>query len=83
MPMSPEVEQLFKAALALPEDERLELVEELLASQDAPGEIPFDPAWMGEVQRRSAEIDAGTAQPSPWSVVRERVRQRLAGRADG
>ena len=81
--MSPVTEQLLQAALALPEEERLELVEALLASQDSPGELPFDPAWLSEVQRRSAEIEAGTVQLTPWVVVRERVRQRLEGRSSG
>ena len=77
--MSPVTEQLLQAALALPEDERLELAEALLASQGSSSELPFDPAWLGEIQRRSAEIEAGTVQPTPWPVVRERVRQRLEG----
>jgi putative addiction module component (TIGR02574 family) len=77
--MSPATEQLLQAALALPEEERLELVDALLVSQRSEGELPFDPAWLGEIQRRSAEIEAGTVQLTPWSVVRERVRRRLEG----
>ena len=83
MLMSPVAEQLLQAALALPEDERLELVEALLATQDSPGELPFDPAWLGELQRRSAEFEAGTVQLTPWPVVRERVRKRLEGGTSG
>jgi putative addiction module component (TIGR02574 family) len=81
MPMRPATEQLLQAALALPEEERLELAEALLASHehDPSSGLPFDPAWLGEIQRRSAEIEAGTVQSTPWPVVRERVRQRLAG----
>lgn len=81
--MSPVVEQLFQAALALPAEERLELVEALLASQDSPGEMPFHPEWLSEVQRRSAEVESGTVQFTPWPVVRERVRRRMEGRSDG
>jgi putative addiction module component (TIGR02574 family) len=83
MLMSPATEQLLQAALALPEDERLELVEALLASHDPSSGLPFDPSWLGEIQRRSAEIEAGTVQLTPWPVVRERVRQRLEGRSSG
>jgi putative addiction module component (TIGR02574 family) len=83
MPMSPAAEQLLQTALALPEEERLELAEALLASQDQSSGLPFDPAWLSEIQRRSAEIEAGTVPLTPWSVVRERVRQRLKGRSGG
>jgi putative addiction module component (TIGR02574 family) len=81
--MSPVTEQLLQAALALPEDERLELVEALLASQDRSGELPFDPAWLSEIRRRSAEVESGTVPLTPWPVVRERVRQRLEGQSSG
>ena len=81
--MSPGTEQLFQAVLALPEDERSELIEALLASQDQPDELPFDPEWLAEIQRRSAEMDSGSVQLTPWSIVRERVRQRLEGPSSG
>ena len=79
--MGPATERLLQDALALPEKERLELTEALLAAQEESSELPFDPSWLAEIQRRSAEVDAGTAQMTPWPVVRERVRQRLEGRA--
>jgi putative addiction module component (TIGR02574 family) len=81
--MSPATEQLLRAALTLSEEERFELVEALLASQVQSGELPFDRSWLSEIQRRSAEIDAGTVQSTPWPVVRDRVRQRLEGRSGG
>ncbi|MFI5458289.1 MAG: addiction module protein [Isosphaerales bacterium] len=81
--MSPATEQLLQAALALPEGERLELAEALLASHDESTELPFDPAWLSEIQRRSAEIEAGAVELTPWPVVRERVRQRLERRSSG
>lgn len=81
--MGPAAEQLLQAALALPEEERLELVEALLASHAPPDDLPFDPAWLGEVRRRSAEVEAGTVPFESWQVVRDRVRRRLEGRARG
>jgi putative addiction module component (TIGR02574 family) len=81
--MSPLTEQLLQAALALSEEERLELVKALLSSQGSSDEPPFDPAWLVEIQRRSAEIDSGTVQLTPWTVVRDRIRQRLEGRSNG
>lgn len=81
--MSPATEQLLQTALALPEEERSELVEALLAECDRSLARPFDDAWLAEVQRRSAQIDAGTATLTPWPEVKRRVRERLEGRADG
>ncbi|MEO6807553.1 MAG: addiction module protein [Isosphaeraceae bacterium] len=75
--MSPATEQLLQAALALPEDERLELAEALLDARSPSSGLPFDPAWLTEIQRRSAEFEAGTVSLTPWSVVKERGRRRL------
>ena len=81
--MSPATEQLLQTALALPQEERTELVEALLAECDKDLARPFDAAWLPEIQRRSAEIDAGTAVLTPWPEVKRRARQRLEGRSDG
>ena len=79
--MSPATEQVLQAALTLPEEERLDLVDALLASQGLSSELSFDPAVLDEIKRRSAEVDAGTIQTTPWTIVRERVRKRLEGRS--
>ena len=78
--MSPATEQLLQAALTLPEEERLDLVDGLLAAQGHSSELPFDPAVLNEINRRSAEIESGSVQTTSWTVVRERVRRRLEGR---
>ena len=79
--MSPATEQLLNAVLTLPEEERIELVEALLASEDTPGELPFDSKWLGEFQTRSAEVEAGTVELIPWPLVREQARHRLVDRS--
>lgn len=81
--VSPATEQLLQSVLALPEDERFQLVEALLAECDQILARPFDDAWLAEIQRRSAQIDAGTATLTPWPEVKRRVRQRLEGGTDG
>jgi putative addiction module component (TIGR02574 family) len=81
--MNPATEDILRAALALPEDERTELVDALLAEQAHSGDLPFDPSWLTEIRRRSAELDAGNVQPTPWPEVRERVRRRVEGRSSG
>lgn len=81
--MSPSTEQLLQSALALPEVERLELAEALLAACDEGLSRPFNAAWLAEAQRRSAQIDAGTAALTPWSQVKRRVREELEGNGRG
>jgi putative addiction module component (TIGR02574 family) len=81
--MSDVTEQLLQSVLALPQDERLQFVEALVAECDRDLARPFDEAWLVEIQRRSAEIDAGQAILSPWPEVKQRVRQRLEERRNG
>jgi hypothetical protein len=79
--MSPAAQQLLQAASTLPERERLDLADALLASRDYASELPFDPELFLDINRRSAEIDSGTVETAPWPIVRERVRRRLEGRS--
>ncbi|HVS36177.1 MAG TPA: addiction module protein [Gemmataceae bacterium] len=72
--MSPSAEQVLQSALSLPPAERVELIEALIAAQDEADPQPLDDAWMAEIQRRSAEFDAGKVTPIPWSEVRDRAR---------
>ena len=81
--MTPATEHVLQSALALPEEERIQLVEALLAKCDESLARPFDAAWLAEVQKRSAQIDSGTATLTPWSEVKRRVRERLEGRTEG
>jgi putative addiction module component (TIGR02574 family) len=73
--MSPGAENVLQAALALPEEERLEIIDALLAALDQESTPPISEAWMAEVRRRSAEFDAGGVTPIPWSEVKKRARQ--------
>ena len=66
--MSPTTEQLLTSALTLPESERLELAEALLAASEPPAPEPTGDAWLAELHRRSAQIDAGAAVLIPERV---------------
>lgn len=81
--MSPTAEQLLQSALALPAEDRVELAEALLAETDEPTGLPFNEAWLAEVQRRSAKIDAGTDVGTPWAEVKQRVRERIDEKSRG
>ena len=78
--MSQGVQQLLQAALALSDEEQLQLVAALVAAVDERGLRPFDDSWLEEIRRRSAEYDAGGVQPSPWAEVKERARRGSPGR---
>jgi putative addiction module component (TIGR02574 family) len=74
--MKQAVEQVLQAALKLPDEDQLQLLSALTAAAEERGLRPFDDSWLEEVRRRSAEYDAGSVQPIPWSEVKERARQR-------
>jgi putative addiction module component (TIGR02574 family) len=75
--MSQGVEKILQAAMALPDQEQLQLVAALLAAVDERGLRPFDDSWLAEIQRRSAEFDAGGIKPIPWSEVKERTHREV------
>jgi putative addiction module component (TIGR02574 family) len=78
--MSQGVQELLQAALALSDEEQLQLVAALVAAVDERGLRPFDDSWLEEIRRRSAEFDAGSVRPIPWAEVKERARQGTPGR---
>lgn len=78
--MNPTTEQVLQEALALPEAERLELTEALIAAESREKSLPFDPSWLAEIERRSAEVDAGLMSTTSWAETRQRVLQRLRER---
>lgn len=62
-------------SLARPEQERL--LRALLEELDGPSDPDADRAWLDEVQRRSADFDAGLVRAALAEEVFERVRARL------
>jgi putative addiction module component (TIGR02574 family) len=77
--MTQTVQQILQSALALPDEEQLQLLAALHAAVDERGLRPFDDTWLAEIQRRSAEFDAGAVKPIPWSEVKEQVRREVTG----
>jgi putative addiction module component (TIGR02574 family) len=61
--------------LARPEQERL--LRALLEELDGPIDPDADRVWLDEVQRRSADFDAGLVKPIRSEEVFDRVRARL------
>jgi putative addiction module component (TIGR02574 family) len=77
--MSTTTEQLLHAALALPEDDRLQLVEALIVSLEPDDRPPFDDSWREVIQRRSAEVQSGQVSPIPWADVQRQGGEKTGG----
>lgn len=74
-PMTAPRDKVFQAALDLDEEDRAELAKLLIDSLDPTTDEDAEEAWLREIDRRKAEIDAGTVQTIPWDVVRARLRR--------
>jgi putative addiction module component (TIGR02574 family) len=72
--MAPASEQLLEATLALPVEDRLEIVEALLASLQPEDRPPFDESWREVIRRRSADLQSGQVTPVPWAEVERQAR---------
>ena len=72
---------IVKAAVKLPEKERVQVLEELLVSLELPAEKDVDTAWAAEIERRSHEMRAGRIRPIPWKEVRAKARRRIRAKA--
>jgi putative addiction module component (TIGR02574 family) len=78
--MNPTTERVLGAALALPDSERLELVEALIVSlQSSEDEPPLDDAWREVIAQRASEIEVGSVELTPWSEVKRRARNAPGG----
>jgi putative addiction module component (TIGR02574 family) len=78
--MTPKTQELLESARELPSVAQVELIEALIAGLDEVAPEPLDEATLAEIQRRSAEYDAGQVQPIPWSKVRARPRRQESSR---
>ena len=72
------VEQITDKALLLPSEQRLALVEMLLASLNVPTQAEVDKAWAEEAERRVRDVDDGKVTPLSGEKVFRDLRRRLA-----
>lgn len=75
--MNTDVEQLFQAALHLPEVQRVELAEMLYESLDVVPDSDVAEAWKAEIARRIAAFDEARDPTVPWQVIERRLMSRL------
>jgi putative addiction module component (TIGR02574 family) len=74
--MSASSEQILKEALALPLQERAELVEQLLATFQSPPDPHLDELWAREAEDRLDAYDRGELKAVPAEDVFNRIKQR-------
>ena len=77
--------QLLADVLALPAEQRRELVAEVLATlDDGPAEDAdgVNAAWGDEIHRRIERRKAGLAKSSAWPEMRDRLLTELRARRD-
>jgi putative addiction module component (TIGR02574 family) len=67
---------LLRSALALPLDERVELVAELLASMDE-ADTHVEAAWGAEIERRARIVANGESEPVAWETVRDEALKKI------
>jgi putative addiction module component (TIGR02574 family) len=74
--MSTHVTELFEQASVLSEKERATLAGLLIESLESEIDPDVEEAWRLEIERRVAELDAGTVETVPWEVVRAKLLRR-------
>ncbi|MGD0655848.1 MAG: addiction module protein [Thermoguttaceae bacterium] len=63
-------ETLLADASHLPVGDRIQLIEALWDTLPEDALPPLTDEWLSEIQRRSAEFDAGLVQATPWEQIR-------------
>ena len=76
--MSASSEQILKEALALPLQERAELVEQLLATFQSPPDPYIDELWAHEAEDRLGAYNRGELKAVPAEEVFNRIKQLRA-----
>lgn len=78
--MTKSAEAVLADALRLDLNARAEVAAELLASLDGPADPDAEAAWVIEIERRVAAIEAGTVKLEPWDDVKRRIAKEILGR---
>jgi putative addiction module component (TIGR02574 family) len=60
---------LWKEASELSAKDRADLAGLLIESLEGEPDADVEAAWAAEIERRVAELEAGTVQGIPWEVV--------------
>jgi len=75
--MSHQESELLARVLRLPQPVRAKFAHEILASLDESADMNSQDLWRAEIERRTEEVLAGTADLEDADVVHERLTARL------
>jgi putative addiction module component (TIGR02574 family) len=75
--MARDTSDILKEVLTLPLEARAAIADSLLESLDREVEPGAYEEWEREIQRRIAEVEAGTVKTIPWSDARQRLMSLL------
>ena len=70
-------ETVLADASRLPVADRIQLIEDLWDTLPSDGLPPLSDEWVAEIQRRSAEYDAGSAETVSWEQVKAEALRRV------
>lgn len=71
------IEELSARAKTLPPEDRARLAEEMLESLEQDPDSEIEVAWDREIERRVAEVEAGTAKLIPAEEVHAEARRLI------
>jgi putative addiction module component (TIGR02574 family) len=77
--MSRSATEVLEEALALPEDQRAQVAEKLVASLDGEVDPAADAEWGAEIERRLARIDAGQSKGLSMAESLTRLHRIVRG----
>jgi putative addiction module component (TIGR02574 family) len=77
--MTSAAQRILEEAMALPEAERVALVEALSDTLDRPA-AELSPEWRTELLARMEELQRGDVTPVEWTDVEARIRETIARR---
>ena len=75
--MTAEAKKVFEQALALPEEERVALIDALADSIVGSEQAGIDEAWRSEILRRVEQVRNGEVVLESWEDVRQAGREAL------
>jgi putative addiction module component (TIGR02574 family) len=70
-------EMVLADATRLPIADRVQLMDAIWDTLPEDALPPLSDEWLAEIQRRSAEYDAGNANTVPWAQVKAEALRRI------
>ena len=77
--LSTAAQQVFEAAMQLPDAERAKLADKLSSTIDPISNQEWQDEWAAEIDRRVRQADDGTAKLLDWHDVRQKLWEGIDG----